>query len=96
MPHESAAAFQQASGVRKLGPVEESDIDVCLIDSHIRERRIVDTGRRVTVVHDFAHVIAALTHHIEPVPGDAAQWVSMIMQPCGHFRIVLGSGGKTE
>ena len=96
MAHEPASAFQQTGRIGKLGTVEESNIDMGLEDSHVGERRIVHTGGRISVMHDYADIVAAIAHGREPALGDSPEWISVIAKPGCDVGVMLSGGGKAE
>jgi DNA-binding MarR family transcriptional regulator len=55
-----ARSLQEARRVRKQRTKEETNVDVILERVDIAKRRVVDTGGRTSVVHQFAHVGATV------------------------------------
>jgi hypothetical protein len=96
MPHGLAGAFQQAVRIGEFSAAEESDVDVILERSDIRERRIRDARSRMAVMQQLAHVVAALTHLPEPFPRNRAQLDGTIIHPAVDSRIALCASGYPE
>jgi hypothetical protein len=49
--------------------------------SDVAERRVVDAGRRTSVVHQLAHVAATLPHAHEPAFDERPQFIALRAQP---------------
>lgn len=85
--HELASAFQERVRIGKLCSAKEADIDVSLEGIDIAEGRITDAGGGMPIMHEFAHVISAGPHDVEPALRDRAQGAGVAAHPRVYGRI---------
>jgi predicted ester cyclase len=81
MPHELAAALQQAGRIRQRSAVKEPHVDVRGEDIDIAERRVAQTCNRTTVMQKLSDFVPALSHHLEPLLRDGSQFTCMLFHP---------------
>jgi hypothetical protein len=89
VPHELAGAFEKSVRIDELCAAEEADVDVGSEDIHISERRVADAGSRVAVVQEFADVVAAGAHDLEPAFRDRSKLASVRAHPELDRRIAV-------
>src|SRR5690606_4519720 len=96
VPAERAGPLQQARRVHQQGTEEEADVDVALEGVDVGEGRVAHAGGRAAVVHQLAHIAAALAHALEPGLNEGAQIGSLRAQPRVDLGIVLHRGGEAK
>jgi hypothetical protein len=84
-----ARSLQQASRVPQQRTEEEADVDVIFERVDVAKRRVVDAGGRTSVVHQLAHIAAALPHAREPRFHEGTQVIALRTQPAIDRRIVF-------
>lgn len=91
-----ARALEQVTRIVQQRSKEESDVDVILEHAHIAKRGIADAGGRTTVVHQLAHVGAALAHALERHGRERPKKITLPAQPEIDRRIAFDRSRKPE
>ena len=61
--------------------MKKSDVHMRLESVDVSERRIAQARNRTPVMQNLAHLVAAFSHHLEPLMRDGAQFTRMRFHP---------------
>ena len=96
MAHELTGALQQTGRVGQRRPVKEPHVHVRSKYVDVREGRISQACNRTAVMHEFADLIPAFSHHVKPVTCDGSQFAWMFFHPGIDGGIVLDSPVESQ
>src|SRR5690349_17696210 len=88
MSHEPATSLQEHRRIRKRCAVEEPDVDMCLEDSDVTERGILDTCRGMSIVQKLSDIRAAFAHPREPFTRNGGELRRPRIQPPVDLRLM--------
>ena len=79
--HVFPRTLQQILWVHKLSPTKKSNIDMGFERIDIGEGGISNTGRGVSVMQQFVHIISTIVNYAKPVPCDSTQFIRTLLHP---------------
>jgi hypothetical protein len=94
--HVFARTHQQACWIRQCRAVKEAQIDVRLEDPDVCEWDVLDTDRRIAVVHQFKDVAPAVPDGLEPRRRQDAKLSGMPLKPAIDGRVMLDGASKGQ
>ena len=94
--HVLPGSFEQPAGIGEVCAQKEAHVHMRRECIDVTERRVAHARRRMAIMQQFAHVVAALAHALEPRTRDRTKLTRLAFEPRVNVRVVLHASRKAQ